>query len=280
MDCLVVDCNFLAHRAKHTTSIMSYNGRYTGVIYGFLNQLHKIADLFQPDQYVLAWDSKFSVRKETFPDYKKKPHKELSEEEKELEAESFRQFDMLRPITHNMGFTNNFVQKGIEADDIIADVVMNNDGYNFIVVTADEDLFQLLDYCDIYKPTKEVTLTAEDFREEYGIEPHQWSEVKKIGGCTADKIPGVPGVGEKTAIKFLKNELGEHTKAYESIMNNDALLERNKILVELPHPKTQSVELSPNFTFNYHQFLKICRHFGFMSFRRNIRDWADIFQGS
>lgn len=281
----LIDSNFLCYRAKLTTGNLQYNGVRTGVMYGFFNQLMTIAEKLQPDQFLFFWDSRENKRKEIFPEYKMKRRQDQTEEEKEEWRVAFAQFKQLRKkILPRIGFTNCFIQKGYESDDLLAQYVMDNPHVieseysaevdplsirnpreNFII-TSDDDLLQLLDYCHIYNPAKDRITLRDDFVSAFKIEPSQWTEVKKIAGCTSDNVPGIEGVGVSTALKYLNGELKRTTKTYQNIINGKEVIERNHDLVVLPFKGTKEVK-EEQAEFNMIEFLRLCREFGLNSFR-------------
>jgi 5'-3' exonuclease len=195
------------------------------------------------------------------------------------------QFDLLRrKILPAIGFRNVLMQKGLEADDLIAKTVWQKEGINFIIVASDEDLFQLLQFNNVrmYNPNKRKMMTKSRFEEEYGIRADQWTKVKQIAGCPDDNVPGIPGVGNKTVIKFLRAELKHSTKAWQNIAakHQSDLYERNIKLTTLPHKVTQDVVLVPD-EFDIKGFKKICKKYGMVSFLKpnKLLDWKGLFRG-
>lgn len=264
---MLVDSSFLCHRAKNTTMALSYGELRTGVIYGFFNQFFKLAEKLEPEQILFFWDSKKRKRREIYPGYKVK-NRERNEADEEEWRTAFAQFRQLRKkILPDIGFANNFIQSGYEADDLIAQYVMSHpDEESNIVVTGDDDLLQLLDYCCIYNPAKGDFTYKSDFIWAHQIEPAMWAEVKKIAGCTSDCVPGVKGVGEPTALKYLRGELKRTTKAYQNIIDSKGVIDRNHKLVVLPFEGTKKIE-AQNYEFSMIEFLRLCRKFGLSSFR-------------
>lgn len=275
---LLIDANYLGHRARYTTGLLSYKGKPTGVIFGFLNQLFTLTKKTIPDEVVFVWDSRRSLRKEYYPFYKNKSKTHGNEEGPDRELlDAFKQFQELkRDILPQLGFTNNFMQSGYEADDIIATTVQN-ESCQYIVATSDDDLLQLLDYCQIYNLGKDKYITKEDFIEDYKIEPAQWAEVKKIAGCSGDNVPGVQGVGEKTAIRYLLNELPTKAKAYTAIKASKDIIERNEWLVKLPLPGVETPVINKS-DFDVSEMQKLCNRMGFNKMRNQLDDWELLFK--
>lgn len=200
---LVLDGSSLIFRAFYALPGLSdSHGQPTGAIFGFSNMLTKLMAEQQPDLMVLAFDkSRHTFRTERYADYKgtrdKTPEELLS------------QFPLLREFTANMGIP--FLEKdNYEADDIIGTLATQAaaKGYDVRVITGDRDALQLV------RPNLRVLLTKKGiseikdydtaaFEEEYGFEPLKLIDLKGLMGDTSDNIPGVPGVGPKTASKLL-----------------------------------------------------------------------------
>lgn len=286
---LVVDSNALCHRVKHTLKDLAYHEKRTGIIFGFLNYVLKYAKKFNTNKFVFCWDSGKSLRKQMFPAYKAKRHnnKTRTPEEEELHTLSYIQFGSLRAeVLPTLGFKNNFIQTGREADDIIASVVntlyAQYHGHQIIMLTSDMDLYQLLDKCDYLSlySKKDRLFTRGDFHEHYNIHPKQWIEVKAIAGCTTDEVPGVENVGEDRAIKYLTGKLIKG-KVYNSIASEEgrAIKERNLPLVSLPMEGTKEFEITFEEQFQLENFYTICDRYGFSSFTRGVKreEWQRLF---
>jgi len=248
---LLLDCNYLCHRARWSTGYLSYEGDATGVIYGFLKSLSSFQDIFNTSNFVFCWDSNTSKRKEIYPEYKaNREKKEYTDEEQKFNRAFRRQMKKLRTTYLPMiGFRNVFIQRGYEADDIIASLclyTLDNDDLEGVVISSDEDLYQCIEgNISFYNPRTSKTLTLQSFKKQYGIEPIRWGLVKSFAGCTTDNVKGVQGVGEKTAIRYMKKELGTYTKAHQAITSPEGIniFNRNKDLVILPMKGTQRFKL-------------------------------------
>jgi len=99
----------------------------------------------------------------------------------------------------------------------------------------------------LYNPARRRMMTASRFREEYGLAPRDWVRVKAIGGCSSDGVPGVPGVAQKTAIKYLRGLLLPHHKAYQAIESPEGMerMAFNLPLVSLPFPPARRPPIRP-----------------------------------
>jgi len=247
---LILDCNYLAHRAKYVFGDLSDKGSATGVIYGFLNDILRLREEFDTERFIFCWDSDSSLRKKIYPQYKaNRKDKEYTKEELEFEREFRAQVEALQSsYLYTIGYRNIFCQAGYESDDIIAmvckTIVPNLE--EGIIITSDHDLYQLLDNNIIcYNPQIKETMTKRKFENTFGIAPKQWIKVKAIAGCSSDNIKGIDKVGETTAIKYLIGELGEMSKAYKNIKAGwKSVVLRNRPLVELPFKGTKSIQLT------------------------------------
>lgn len=267
MKTLLIDCPFLCHQAKHTLRDMRYADQGTGVIFGFLKRLIKLAKDFDRPRFIFCWDSKKSWRKIAYSDYKANRQDKTPEQEA-LDAEAYPQFQLLRTeILPRIGFRNVFMQVGLESDDLMAWWAMEGSlRQPLIMVTGDEDMYQCLIDADFYSPAKKLYVTEEDLHQEYGCTPPQWAEAKRIAGCDTDNVQGVVGVGTKTAIKFLKGEMKEGSKTHMKIVSpvGKHIAERNEELVVLPHPKTKPMEHQED-EFSVKEFGRVLREYGIRS---------------
>lgn len=267
---LVFDCNYLGYRAYYTTGSLMAGDIATGVLYGFLSQVLELADLFDTCNLVFCWDSKHSKRKTISKEYKNNRKKDPEEAAKF--ATVYKQFRLLRKkILPKLGFNNVFIQKGYEADDMIASVTINN-CKDMIIISSDEDLFQLLSpMVKMYVASREKMYTEKAFIKEKGITPKEWVYVKAIAGCNSDNVKGIPGVGEKTYTKYLLKKLKRHSVSYQKIEQlGDKFFDKNYRLVELPFKGTKKICLQKN-NLSVDAFRKICKKYRFHSFMKGDR---------
>jgi len=245
---------------------LKYKQQPTGAIYGVLQDVYYLAQQFGPE-FTFCFDSSKSQRKLLNADYK--ASREVNCDKRSIMS----QLELLRTeILPQMGLINCFRQVGREGDDLIAAIVSSQSHNDPIVVSGDQDLYQLLDFCSIYEPAKRSLYTKKAFIVEYGTMPSDWSRVKAIAGCTSDDVQGVPRVGTKTAIKYLNNELKETTIAYKNIQEHSELIASNMALVSLPFPGTIVYKPKPC-SFNKDAFEAVCRQYGLASFLSNIDTW-------
>jgi len=276
---IIIDCSALAHRVKHTMKGIEYEFMPTGVVFGFMMKLLQLSKKFNSNQFVFAFDSdrRTYKRKKIYSDYKNHTNKpKMTKEDKLLNSACYNQLKQLKTeILPKIGFVNLFRKKGYEADDIIASIVQNNKG-EFIIFSGDEDMYQLLNYADLYKPKKGL-YTKFDFIEEYKIMPSKWYKVKAISGCNSDAVPGVFGVGEKTAIKFLKKECSLKTK--QKILDHKEIINRNIKLVKLPLKGLKPIFLKSGEILDLGNFIDVCMSLNFQSFLygEQLNTWEKSF---
>ena len=248
---LLIDANYIAHRAWHAIKDLAFNDRGTGAIFGVLRDIVSLQDTFKTTRCVFAFDLGRSRRAGTLPTYKTSRyahHVDDTEEEKAARSDFREQIKHLRERhLPDAGFRNVFAAEGFEADDIIAQFAKTLSREDeAIIISSDQDLWQCLrPNVWVWNLHTNKPYTIKHFRLQWGLEPRQWAEVKAFAGCSTDDIPGIPGIGEITAAKYLRGgELGERTKAYTTLQTQGPLvLYRNYPLVKLPFEGTPSFEI-------------------------------------
>lgn len=199
----VLDGNSLLYRAFYAIpNLATKDGVPTNAVYGFLTMLLKLKEDINPDYVVVAFDkSKKNFRHKEFEDYKAG--------RKATPPELSAQFPMIREILSKMQISV-FEMEGFEADDLIGtiSVMAEKDDLDVYVVTGDKDALQLA--TDVVKVvinkkgiTEKEIYDRSRFQEVFGVTPTQFIDVKGLMGDKSDNIPGVPGVGEKTAFKLI-----------------------------------------------------------------------------
>ena len=201
---LLLDGNSMLFRAYYATlythRMTTSNGIPTNAVYGFVMMLNKAIDIIEPDEMLVAWDAgKPTFRHKQFSAYKgtRKP----------LDEELIVQFPIVREYLDAAGI-KRYEQEGYEADDIIGSMAKCCKDVQTTILTSDRDLLQLIDATThvllMKKGLSEMDLMDEqNLLDTYGITPSQVIEMKGLMGDTADNIPGVQGVGEKTALRLL-----------------------------------------------------------------------------
>jgi DNA polymerase-1 len=200
----LIDGNSLAYRAFFALpeSIATADGRPTNAIYGLASMLVKIIDEHHPGGVIVAWDAGMSGREVTYDLYKaqRSSRPDLLRE----------QWPHLMPLVDAFGYTNVRVE-GYEADDVIATLARRarEEEIPVMVVTGDRDAYQLVgDGIRVMSTTKGISETKvydrEAVIERYGVPPELVTDLMGLRGDTSDNIPGVPGIGEKTAAQLLQ----------------------------------------------------------------------------
>ena len=204
----LIDGNSLAYRAFFALpeSIATHDGRPTNAIYGLASMFAKMLIDCDPAAVVVCWDAGWSGRELTYEPYKseRKPRPDLLRD----------QWPHLMPLAEAFGFTNIRVD-GWEADDVIASLTKRarEQDIPVMVVSGDRDVYQLVeDGVRVMTTSRGVTDTKiydrEGVIERYGVPPELVTDLIGLKGDTSDNIPGVPGIGDKTAAQLL-NEYGD-----------------------------------------------------------------------
>ncbi len=219
---VLIDGHSIVNRAFYgVPNLTNSEGLHTNAIYGFLNIMLKILEEENPTHLIIAFDrSEPTFRHQMYDDYKG-TRKPMADELRE-------QIPVLKEVLHAMGIMT-VEQPGIEADDILGTLACNaqKNGWTVRIISGDRDLLQLAtDQIMIRIPkTRQGRTTVEDYYAEdvktaYGVTPKEFIDVKALMGDSSDNIPGVPGIGEKTATKLISE--------YGSIENTYAHLEEIK----------------------------------------------------
>ncbi len=226
---LIIDGSSLIHRAFFALpQLMNSKGLHTGAVYGFCNMLVRLLEENKPAYVAVAFDkSRKTFRTELYADYKgqRKPTpSELSE-----------QFPLAADVLRALNIKSLELQD-YEADDIIGTLAKHAPaGMEVIVVTGDKDELQLIDErTKVFYTKRGITdikvYDTEAFAADYeGLSPAQIIDLKGLMGDASDNIPGVPGVGPKTALKLIK-EYGDVASVLENIDRIDGKALKNKLM--------------------------------------------------
>jgi DNA polymerase-1 len=202
----LIDGNSLVYRAFFALpeSIATSTGEPTNAIFGFASMLVKLITEYGATPTIVAWDAGTSGRTETYPAYKAQ-----RQSRPDLLREQWPAFE---PLVEAFGYRNARLD-GFEADDVIATIAQRaiEEGIAVSIVTGDRDAFQLIDeggLVTVMATARGITETKLYDRaaviERYGIAPEQIPDFYGLKGDTSDNIPGVPGIGEKTAAELLQ----------------------------------------------------------------------------
>ncbi|MBQ9060746.1 MAG: DNA polymerase I [Firmicutes bacterium] len=201
----IIDGNSLINRAYYArrNPLMTKEGIYTHAIFGFVNMLEKIRKTYEPTHMAVAFDMKA-------PTFRHLEYGEYKAGRKKMPPELAMQIPLLKELLDAMGITRIEIE-GFEADDIIGTIARaaEDEGLEPYIITGDKDQLQLVtDVTKVVftkKGVSEFDLYDEDFfREKYGFEPIQFIDYKGLAGDSSDNIPGVPGVGDKSATKLIQ----------------------------------------------------------------------------
>ena len=292
---VLIDGNSIMNRAFYgimgSKMLKTKDGKYTNAVYGFLAILFKVMDDIKPQYMAVAFDLKAPTARHKLYEGYKANRKGMPEELAE-------QMPMIKEILKAMNI--DIVEKeGYEADDVLGTLSRygEKNGLEVTILSGDRDTFQLAtDNITIRIPRTKAGKTETDLfdrakiKETYGLEPKQLIDVKGLQGDTSDNIPGVPGVGEKTALSLIqkfgsienlyekveKQEAGLRGKQKENIENNKDLAFLSKTLgtINLEVPIEDTLENFKVEEWNKEEVLKIFKELNFNRYidRFNLRD--------
>ncbi|MFC0597030.1 DNA polymerase I [Streptomyces palmae] len=213
---MLLDGHSLAYRAFFALPAENFNtttGQTTNAIYGFASMLANTLRDERPTHLAVAFDvSRKTWRSEEFTEYKANRSKTPDEFKGQVE--------LIGELLDTMN-VSRFAVDGFEADDVIATLATQAEaeGFEVLIVTGDRDSFQLVsDQVTVLYPTKGVSeltrFTPEKVQEKYGLTPNQYPDFAALRGDPSDNLPGIPGVGEKTAAKWI-NQFGSFAQLVE-----------------------------------------------------------------
>lgn len=289
---VLIDGKSVFYRGYYAMGPLSLpDGTPTGGIYGFAAIAMEVVEKLKPTKVVVAWDSKTSVsrRRAIFPDYKAgriKPGDDF-----------YAQIPLLEELISNLGWS--FVEiENYEADDIIgtlsrqADETLDQDGkceYETYIISSDLDMLQIVDknthMWRILKGFSNIEqINIAEIEEKYGIKKSQFLDLKALKGDSSDNIPGVPGIGEKTAAKLL-NEYGSLDGVYENLdkitgSTHSKLKEgkdsayMSKALAQIMFDAPVSLASLPDFHFNHNRVVDGLKRLEFNSLIRKLDKFA------
>ncbi len=239
---LIIDGHAYAYRAFHAIrELRSPEGKPTNAIYGFVKMLEKMRSVVQPTHLIVVWDGGLSAeRLAALPDYKA--------QRPEMPTDLRPQFDEIESFLAAAGIAS-YRADGVEADDYIATLARQAaNSWNVVIASSDKDFMQLVSArIGLFNPNdKTGTIWGrEQVFAKTGVEPEQVADWLALMGDAVDNIPGVPGVGPKTAAELLKQfgsvenllaRLDEvkSEKLRQSLRESATAVARNQRLVQLP----------------------------------------------
>jgi DNA polymerase-1 len=216
----LIDGNSYFYRAFYAIKNLSNSkGFPTNAIYGFTNMILKVLREKNPDFFGVVFDSPVPTeRHKTYSGYK--AHRPKMPDDLSVQ---------IQPIKEMINAFNipNFEVEGYEADDVLATLAKSAErkGINVFIITSDKDINQVLSpHIRTYDTMRDKITEEKDFIERFGVQPSRFPEIIALMGDTSDNIPGVPGVGEKTAVNLLK-EFG----TLENLIKNHAQIKKPKL---------------------------------------------------
>ncbi len=238
-DILLVDGMYLVFSSFYSHGNMkTLKGEPTGALFGFISSMESLIKELQPRIIAAAFDSRGKTfRHEMYPEYKAK--------RAEPPEDLIKQLPFIKEYLNIRGI-QSLEMPGIEADDIIAGIAKSQagPGKQVVIFTADKDLFQLVDEnISIYHPKLKEKLDHNGVKDHFGVYPEQIVDYLSLAGDSSDNIPGIPGIGDKTACKLIAKfgrlddmldrlpEMEEKTR--NKITANRELLDLSRKLVDL-----------------------------------------------
>ena len=218
MKLMILDGNSIVNRAYYgVRPLNAPDGTPTNAIYGFVAILQRLLEEQQPQAVCVSFDLKA-------PTFRHQQYEAYKAQRKGMPEELAAQMPILKEVLDAMGI-RRYELEGYEADDILgtAAAICERSGWDCVIVTGDKDSLQLItdttSVCNVKTrmgQTETVLYTPERFREEYGFAPPLMVDLKALMGDSSDNIPGVPGVGEKTAMDLVQR-YGEIKKIYANL---------------------------------------------------------------
>ena len=220
MKLLVIDGNSILNRAFYGIPLLSAkDGTFTNAIFGFMNILQKLKTELSPDAVVVAFDRKA-------PTFRHKMYDGYKAARKGMPPELAQQLPLVKELLSDLGYPLVELD-GYEADDILGTLAKasQEQGWQCVLATGDRDSFQLigegvtvrLASTQNGQPSAEI-IDQERILEKYGVTPNQLIDVKALMGDSSDNIPGVPGIGEKTALSLIA-QFGSLEGVYQHLEN-------------------------------------------------------------
>lgn len=281
--CLVDGSGYIFRAFYGLPPMTAPDGTPVNAVYGFTNMIMKLTSKIDCDYNLVLFDAKRqNFRNNIFPEYKAN--------RAEPPADLVPQFSIIRQTVDVLNL-NHLEIEGYEADDLIAtytEQALKSD-MEVVIVSADKDLMQLIrNGVTFYDPMKDKFITAEDAKEKFGVYPEKIPDVQALSGDSIDNIPGVPGIGPKTAAELITtygslSEVLSHASEIKQNKRRETLLaniENAKISLQLvtlksdvpvPHPVDYYTFHCPDIT-TIENFIN---KYAFNSLKNRLISWAD-----
>lgn len=196
--CLIDGSGFIFRAFYALPPLTRADGTPVGAVFGFTSMLMNLIETHKHDLWAVIFDAKRkNFRHEIFPEYKAN--------RTSPPPEIIPQFSLIREVCHAFDVPSIELE-GYEADDLIATYAQHasQDDYDVTIVSGDKDLMQLMnDQIELIDPIKNRAMTHEDVLKKFGVRPEKVSDVQALMGDTSDNIPGIPGIGPKTASELI-----------------------------------------------------------------------------
>lgn len=196
----IIDVSGFIYRAFYGLPSMTFEGTELGAVYGFCSEMLKLRREFPNSMFIAAFDSsRKTFRNEIYCEYKAN--------RKSMPDQLVSQIHLIKEAANAFGFLCS-EHPGYEADDIVATYTRKALEKNLRVniISSDKDLFQLIDMSNnihVFDPIKNRYINEDDVEKKFGVKPHQILDVLSLMGDSSDNIPGVPGIGPKTAAMLI-----------------------------------------------------------------------------
>jgi len=280
---VLIDGHALAYRAFHALpeDMKTTQGELTNAVYGFISMLLNVLREEQPTHVAVTFDKGRTFRYDMYADYK--AHRAKMPEEMVPQMERIRQVVKALDIPI-------FEQEGYEADDLLGTLARQagEQGVDVLIVTGDMDLLQLVDeqthvLTSRWRFSDTVVYDLEGVKRRYGLPPTQLVDLKAMMGDKSDNIPGVPGVGEKTGVKLLKQygsleNIYEHLNEIQTRFRNKletgqdlAFLSRRLATIERDAPVQLDLDVCRVHAFDREQVMDLFRELEFRSLADRLR---------
>ena len=282
--CLVDGSGYIFRAFYGIPNLTAPDGTPVNAVYGFTNMFLRLTQNIPCDYSLVLFDAKRqNFRNDFFPEYKGT--------RKEIPEELIPQFPIIREAVKALNL-NQLEMEGYEADDLIAtyaDQALNK-GYEVVVVSADKDLMQLIrPGVRFYDPMKDKFFTPEDVKEKFGVYPDKVVDVQALAGDSIDNVPGVPGIGLKTAAQLV-NEFGslqevldrageiKQNKRRETLLENreNALISLQLVTLKKDVPVEKEIEAYACHKPVFEEIEKFVDLYGFVSLKPRLQRWAEV----
>lgn len=249
----LVDGSSYIYRAYHAIRHLSNSkGLPTNASFGFVRMLLKLLEDRQPSYLAMVFDAKG-------PTFRHEIYKEYKANRPPMPEDLSVQVPYIKKIVEGFNIPS-LELNGYEADDIIGTIAVKatEKGYKAVIVTGDKDFKQIISKsASLWDPMKDRSITYEGFKEELSIEPEQWIDVLGLAGDSSDNIPGVPGIGAKTAIKLVK-EFGNIDHLLEHIDQVKQKKLRDNLMAHIAQAqlsrKLVAIDINVPLPFNFQDF--------------------------